>query len=177
MYPASSPNKHLTWTREGFLISTDPALIDIKALNTALGSDYMYWAKELPEDVLRTTLENSLNFGLYDTSNSPNPANEGDPSKPPPLVGFSRIITDNVTFGYLTDVYILEEYRGRGLGEWLCRSVQETMDAMPYLRRTTAILGDQGLAKWYEKHMGMKLVEAGSGMWFIQRRGNGSSFG
>jgi hypothetical protein len=42
-------------------------------------------------------------------------------------------------------------------------------------------LGDEGLAKWYERHMGMKLLELGKSdgsqkIWVIQRRGEGSSF-
>ena len=181
MYPPGSRNKHQSWTRNDFLISTDPALIDLPTLNDAFDSDFLYWAKRLPEDALQDMLDMSLNFGLYATTNAISTA-QADPSKTantkPPLIGFARLITDNVTFAYLTDVYILSEYRNQGLGEWLVRTVQEVLNEMPWLRRSMAILGDQRLAQWYEKHMGMNITGGeGSGVWVISRRGEGTAFG
>ena len=40
-------------------------------------------------------------------------------------IGFCRAATDGVSFVYLADVYVLEEYRGRGLGEALVREMVE----------------------------------------------------
>jgi GNAT superfamily N-acetyltransferase len=40
-------------------------------------------------------------------------------------IGFCRVVTDGNSFVYLADVYLLEEYRGRGLGEELVREVVE----------------------------------------------------
>jgi len=40
-------------------------------------------------------------------------------------IGFSRASTDGNSFVYLADVYVLEEYRGRGLGEELVREMVE----------------------------------------------------
>ncbi|EXJ90709.1 hypothetical protein A1O1_03813 [Capronia coronata CBS 617.96] len=54
-----------TWTRDGFLISTDPSLIPIPALNKAFASKEMYWASPLPEQAMGEMLANSLSFGLY----------------------------------------------------------------------------------------------------------------
>ncbi len=68
---APSHTKHRTWTRDGFLISTDPSLIPIQALNAAFGTDMLYWAKPLPEDTIRQMLDNSLSFGLYSPTSSP----------------------------------------------------------------------------------------------------------
>ena len=59
------PGGHRTWTRDGFLISTDPSLVPLDSLNDAFASSYLYWAKPLPEADLRRMLENSLVFGLY----------------------------------------------------------------------------------------------------------------
>jgi GNAT superfamily N-acetyltransferase len=39
--------------------------------------------------------------------------------------GFCRAVTDGNSFVYLADVYVLEEYRGRGLGEELVREMVE----------------------------------------------------
>ncbi|MBS2023306.1 MAG: GNAT family N-acetyltransferase, partial [Deltaproteobacteria bacterium] len=50
-------------------------------------------------------------------------------------IGFARVVTDRATFAYLADVYVLEEFRGRGLSKWLMRGVH----AHPEL---------QGLRRW-----------------------------
>jgi ribosomal protein S18 acetylase RimI-like enzyme len=40
-------------------------------------------------------------------------------------VGFARAFTDGVSLVYLADVYVLPEYRGRGLGVELVREMVE----------------------------------------------------
>jgi GNAT superfamily N-acetyltransferase len=40
-------------------------------------------------------------------------------------IGFARAATDGNSFVYLADVYVLEEYRGRGLGAELVREMVE----------------------------------------------------
>jgi GNAT superfamily N-acetyltransferase len=184
--PSGAPT---TWTRDGFVISTDPSLIPLRDLNAAFASDFLYWAKPLALPDLQACVENSLCFGLYSpTAGSLPPTDdapggvfgeegkEGDGGKPV-LIGFARVITDNVTFAYLTDVYVLEEWRGQKLGEWLVRCVNETVDHMKGLRRVMALLGDKGLAEWYKRHMGLELMKGdGAGVWVVQRRGKGSDF-
>jgi GNAT superfamily N-acetyltransferase len=168
-----------SWTRDGFLISMDHTLIPLTDLNGAFDSDFLYWAQRLPESELQSCLENSLNFGLYSPTapSLPDDANrsEGDESKPA-LIGFARLITDSVTFAYLTDVYVLPEWRGRKLGEWLIQCVHEVTSQMPHLRRVMAILGDKALLEFYRKIMGLEIMDANGPAWVIQRRGPGSSF-
>jgi GNAT superfamily N-acetyltransferase len=50
-------------------------------------------------------------------------------------VGFARVISDYTTFAYIGDVFVIEEYRGRGLSKWLL----EVIGAHPEL---------QGLRRW-----------------------------
>lgn len=168
---ASAVETSKTWTRDGFLISTDTSLIPLPALNQALGSEDIYWAKALPEPVLRDMLDNSLCFGLYSPTPSPPPpgpdpdAPASDPAETlheiasslrpemrtsqgapeaesvPSLIGFARAITDRVTFFYLTDVYILPPWQSQGLGNWLISCVQEVVEDMPYLRRSMCLIG------------------------------------
>ena len=57
------------------------------------------------------------------------------------LIGFARLITDRVTFAWLTDVYTLPEWRGQGLGKWLISCVQEVIEDMPHLRRSACLIG------------------------------------
>jgi hypothetical protein len=69
-------NTKRSWTRDGFLISTDASLIPIAALTQAFESEQLYWAKGLPEDVMREMLSNSLCFGLYSPTPAPPAARE-----------------------------------------------------------------------------------------------------
>ena len=59
------------------------------------------------------------------------------------------MITDTATFAYLADVFILEEYRGKGLAGWLI----DVMLAHPELQGLRGILlrtrDAQGLYKKY----------------------------
>lgn len=89
--------------RERFLLSTDKALLDIDAIHAYL-SECSYWARERPRQVVESSIEHSLCFGLYEDER---------------LVGFARVVTDYATFGWLCDLFILETHRGLGLGKWL----------------------------------------------------------
>ena len=74
----------------------DPTLLPISGVNEAFASSDMYWAKPLPDEVMRETLQNSLCFGLYKV---------GPEKKDNVFVGIARLVTDKTTFAYLTDVY------------------------------------------------------------------------
>jgi GNAT superfamily N-acetyltransferase len=89
--------------RDGFTISTDKARLDVPAIHDFLAHS-SYWARDVPLSTVQKSIENSLCFGIYD----------GDKQ-----VGFARVITDYAVFAYLADVFILEDYRGRGLAKWL----------------------------------------------------------
>jgi GNAT superfamily N-acetyltransferase len=95
------------WSRDGFIVSTDPARIDVDLVHGFLTTSY--WAEGIPRDVVRRSIEHSFCFGLY---------HEGR------QVGFARVITDRATFAYLGDVFVLEAFRGRGLGRWMLEIIQ-----------------------------------------------------
>lgn len=91
------------WKRGEFSISTDPTQLDISVIHKYLSTD-SYWAKGRTVDTVKRSIENSLNFGLY---------------KGEQQIGFARVVTDYATFAWLADVFVLDTYRGRGLGKWL----------------------------------------------------------
>jgi len=62
------------WARDGFIISTDPKLIDLQALNAAFASSELSWAQALPEEELKVMLDRSVCFGLYSPTASALPA-------------------------------------------------------------------------------------------------------
>ncbi|KEF55204.1 uncharacterized protein A1O9_08858 [Exophiala aquamarina CBS 119918] len=78
-----------TWTRDGFLISTDTSLIPIAALTEAFNSEQMYWAKGLSEHAMREMLSHSLCFGLY--SPTPAPPCSQEPTDAGPTKGADSV--------------------------------------------------------------------------------------
>lgn len=111
-------------TRAGYEISTDPARLDLEAIHAYL--THSYWAEGISRELVARSLAGSLAFGLYAGARQ---------------IGLARVITDRATFAYLCDVYVLEEFRGQGLGRWL----METVVAHPELqglRRFTLVTRD-----------------------------------
>jgi GNAT superfamily N-acetyltransferase len=96
----------LVYQREDYSISTDPAKLDIGSIHDFLANSY--WAKNIPLDVLKKSIGNCLNYGVF-TENA--------------QIGYARVLTDYSTFAYLADVFIIEEHRGKGLSKWLMECI------------------------------------------------------
>jgi GNAT superfamily N-acetyltransferase len=92
-------------------ISTSRARQDVDAIHAYLTRSY--WAEGITRERVARSLERSLCFGLFDGARQ---------------IGFARVVTDAATFAYLADVYVLEEYRGRGLGKRLIEAVRAHPD-------------------------------------------------
>jgi GNAT superfamily N-acetyltransferase len=110
--PTQPPGPHEVARRGNFLISTDPALLDVPLIHDFL-ANRSYWATGRPLDVVQRSLDNSLCFGLYENGRQ---------------VGLARVVTDRATFAWLCDVFVLEPYRGRGLSKWLMECVMNYPD-------------------------------------------------
>lgn len=104
---------------KGFLISTNKALLDFDVIYNYLDKE-SYWATGIPVDTLKTAIEHSVCFGVYHYKKQ---------------IGFGRVITDQATFAYIADVFILHEYRKQGLSKWLVQTIRN----YPVL---------QGLRRW-----------------------------
>ena len=63
--------------------------------------------------------------------------------------GFARMITDKATFAYLADVFIIEEYRGRGLSKWLMEVIMSHPDLQGLRRMILATKDAHGLYKQF----------------------------
>lgn len=94
-------------TRGPYSITTDPRRIDVDSVHAYLSRSY--WAEDIPREVVAKSIEGSLSFALLHAGRQ---------------IGFARVISDHATFAYLCDVYVLEEYRGQGLGKWLIAELQ-----------------------------------------------------
>lgn len=106
------------WKRGEFSISTDPKQLDITVVHKYLSID-SYWAQGRTVDTVKRSIENSLNFGLY---------------KAEQQIGFARVVTDYATFAWLADVFVLDTYRGSGLGKWLVEVILSHPDLQRFRR-------------------------------------------
>lgn len=70
------------------------------------------------------------------------------------MVGFARVVTDYVTFAYLTDVFVVEEYQRRGLASWLMRGLKEIVDEWKDLRGLLLMTHDDSAARMYKRELG-----------------------
>jgi len=122
------------WRRDGFVVSTDAARVDVDLVHRFLAHD-AYWARGITRDVVVRSIEHSLVFGVYDEHGA--------------QVGFARAITDRATTAYIADVFILPERRGRGLGVWLMGCVRAHPDLQGLRVWRLGTLDAHGL---YEKH-------------------------
>jgi len=66
-------------------------------------------------------------------------------------IGLARIITDYVSFAYLTDVYVLESHQGKGLGAWLTTCVGDMVGTWPFLRGLMLLTSSETAIKFYGK--------------------------
>ncbi len=89
--------------RYGFILSDDPERIDIGWAVKQL--EQQYWFQGEPGERIRTAIEGAHPYGLH--------APDGTPA------GFLSILSDGVYNARLSNLLIMPEYRGRGLGRWI----------------------------------------------------------
>lgn len=93
------------------LFSTDKSLLRIETIHSVLKESY--WAKNIPVEILKRSIENSMCFGVYIEKEQ---------------IGFCRVITDKATFAYLADVFITENHKGKGYSKLLIKEVMAHPD-------------------------------------------------
>lgn len=140
---------HYEAGREEFMISTDPALLNVDVIHGYL-SNQSYWAQNVPKEIVQKSITNSLCFGLYFNGKQ---------------VGFARLVTDKATFAYLADVFILKEHQGKGLSKWLMEIIQSHPE-LQGLRRW--MLGTRDAHGLYEQ-FGWTVLDEDSRKRFMQR--------
>jgi GNAT superfamily N-acetyltransferase len=92
-------------------ISTDRSLLDVPLIERMLQASY--WAAGRPRDVIERSIANSICFGAYTAGQQ---------------VAFARVITDRAVFAYLSDVFVVPEFRGHGVGKVLVAAILKHED-------------------------------------------------
>ena len=116
--------------KNNFIISTDKNKLNIPFIHNYLSNE-SYWAKNIPAGTVKKSIEGSCCFGLYVNENK----NINASTQKIRQVGFARVVTDHATFGYLADVFVIEEFGGKGLAKWLMEVIMDHP-------------GLQGLRRW-----------------------------
>jgi GNAT superfamily N-acetyltransferase len=123
---------HISHHRDNFVVTTDPARLDINFIHGYLARSY--WAEGIRRETVERSIANSLCFGVYEEGKQ---------------VGFARVITDYATFAYLADVFIIESHRRRGLSKFLMECIVDHPQ-LQGLRRWT--LGTRDAHELYAKY-------------------------
>lgn len=91
-----------------YKIKTGFNRMDVQSVHYFI-SEESYWAQGVPYDIVEKSLRNSFCIGVFDE--------EGK------QIAFARIISDRATYGYLSDVFVLKQYRGKGISKMLMERI------------------------------------------------------
>ena len=101
--------------RGAYEIDSDKSRLDLDAIQSFLSTTY--WAKGISREILTRAIAGADCYGIY-WREADAPSGQGAAQ-----VGFARLITDRVTFGYFSDVFVLPEHRGQGLAFWMVEAI------------------------------------------------------
>lgn len=121
----------MEWKSSEFRISTDKDEISAEFVYNYLRRSYQSKSRNYQE--IRKSIANSICFGLFHGSRQ---------------IGFARIVSDLSTIYMLSDVFILENYRGRGLGKWLMECIVNS----PELKNLIGLLATKNAQGLYRKY-------------------------
>ena len=105
-------------------ITTDSSRVDVDLVHRFL-NESSYWAQGRSRATVERSIRHSLCFSVLVDGRQ---------------VGFARVVSDHAVFAYLMDVFILPDWRGRGLSKQLMRTIvahPELQGLRLFLLRTT----------------------------------------
>jgi GNAT superfamily N-acetyltransferase len=109
-----------------FMASTDKSLLNVALIHEFL-HDEARWCRGIPRDIVEKAIADSLCFGAFDEDSQ---------------VGFARVVTDYATYANLVDVFVISDYRGRGVSRLLMDAVIEHTE-LQRLRRFMLATSDK----------------------------------
>ena len=88
-------------------ISSEKDRLDVEMIHRFLAEE-SYWAKTRTLEQTRIAIEHSLCYGAYHDGRQ---------------IAFARVVSDQATFAYVGDVFVLDEFRGQGIGKRLMEAI------------------------------------------------------
>jgi len=116
-----------------YLFSTDKNKLQLKVIHDYLSKE-SYWAQNMPLELIKESIAGSICFAIYFNNKQ---------------IAYARVITDNATFAYLADVFVLEEHRGKGLSKELMRFILDHPSLKKLRRFMLATRDAHGLYKQF----------------------------
>jgi GNAT superfamily N-acetyltransferase len=113
--------------------STDKARLDAAMIHAFLAHD-SYWVPGISRAAVEKSIRHSLCFGVYDSGRQ---------------IGFARVVTDYVRYAHLMDVFVLPEYRGRGISKLLMENILSHAELQTIVRYTLHTQDAHGLYAQY----------------------------
>ena len=113
-------------------VSADKQRLDVATIHEYLTQSY--WSPGVPRAIVERAIEGSLCFGVFLQGKQ---------------VGFARVVTDQATFAYLADIFILEPHRGKGLSKRLMQFIFAHPDLQELRRFMLATKDAHGLYKQF----------------------------
>jgi GNAT superfamily N-acetyltransferase len=114
-------------------ISTDQDRLDVAMIHSFL-ANASYWVPGISRADVEKCIRHSLCFGVYLDGRQ---------------IGFARVVTDFVRYAHLLDVFVLPEFRGRGIGKLLMENILAHPELRTIARYT---LGTQDAHELYAQY-------------------------
>jgi GNAT superfamily N-acetyltransferase len=114
-------------------ISTDQDSLDVSMIHSFLSNE-SYWVPGISRASVEKCIKHSLCFGVYLHGRQ---------------IGFARVVTDFVRYAHLLDVFVLPEFRGRGIGKLLMENVLAHPELRTIVRYTLGTQDAHGLYAQY----------------------------
>jgi GNAT superfamily N-acetyltransferase len=116
---STRPRTPRTWSDGDYAVTTDRARVDLALVHRFISED-SYWAqgRTLAEQARANDASTCFTV-LHEATDAP--------------VGFARVLSDDVSFGWVADVFVLEAHRGHGVGVFLMQCVVEANEHLSRL--------------------------------------------
>jgi GNAT superfamily N-acetyltransferase len=109
--------------------STDPDRLDVPMIHSFLANE-SYWVSGISRSSVEKCIKNSLCFGVYLEGRQ---------------IAFARLVTDFVRYAHLLDIFVLPEFRGRGIGKLLMENILAHPELRTIARYTLGTRDAHGL--------------------------------
>lgn len=130
-------------------ISHDPARLDHAMILNFL-TTRAHWANGMDAALLERAIRHSLIIAAYHQGRQ---------------IGFARVITDYASFAYLSDVFVLPDWRGHGAGQAMIRAAL----AHPHLQQLRRFLLVSRDARGFYRQLGFTPLQHGERYMELQR--------